>query len=87
MCEKDLASADPSIGSDIEPCAKVLFAWPAAHIQTDFGEDPSTASKPSPGSLVRSALSFAQGDDAGVPAGAFRQSANGSGRVPARSTV
>ena len=40
FARKDLASADPIVGSDIEPCAKVLFAGPATHIQTDFGEDP-----------------------------------------------
>src|ERR1700745_3638167 len=33
---KDFASADAIVRSDVEPCAKMLFAGPAAHIQTDF---------------------------------------------------
>src|SRR5262249_51374672 len=33
---KDFASADAIVRSDVEPCAKLLFAGPAAHIQTDF---------------------------------------------------
>ena len=40
FARKDFASADPIVGSGIEPCAKMLFAGPAAHIQTDFREDP-----------------------------------------------
>jgi len=33
---KDFASADAIVRSDVEPGTKMLFAGPAAHIQTDF---------------------------------------------------
>ena len=33
---KDFASADAMVRSDIQPGAKMFFAGPAAHIQTDF---------------------------------------------------
>ena len=49
LARKDFASADPIIGSDIEPRAKMLFARPAAHIQTDFREDPLHGQQIEPG--------------------------------------
>ena len=36
---KDFASADAIVRSDVEPGAKMFFARPSAHIQTDFGKN------------------------------------------------
>src|SRR5271157_3197523 len=46
---KDFASANAIVRSNIEPSAKVLFAGPTAHIETDFGENPFDCQQVQPG--------------------------------------